>query len=83
MGLHVIAQAVRGLDDITESNARMVEVSVGSAERLREQARNLSEAVVGMRLRQGCADEARAMVEQATKLIQSVGAAQAIQRFIR
>jgi hypothetical protein len=50
---------------------------------LREQARHLSAAVISMKLRQGCADEARALVDKAVALIQGEGAASAIQRFHR
>jgi methyl-accepting chemotaxis protein len=80
-GLDEIAQAVRGLDDITQRNAQMVDVSVQSSERLRVQAANLSRAVSGMRLRQGCADEARALAERAVKLIDQVGPDEAVRRF--
>ncbi len=76
-----IAQAVRGLDDITQRNAQLVDVSAHSADTLRMQAGNLSGAVGSMRLRQGCADEARALVQQAVALIDAEGLDAAVRRF--
>ncbi|MEO6853581.1 MAG: methyl-accepting chemotaxis protein [Rhodoferax sp.] len=76
-----IAQAVRSLDDITQRNAQLVEVSARSAEKLRSQASNLSSTVISMRLRQGCADEARILVEKACALIASAGLGSAVRRF--
>ncbi|MBX3619794.1 MAG: hypothetical protein KF891_07400 [Rhizobacter sp.] len=72
---------MQSLDGITQSNARMVDSSVRSAERLREQARQLSASVVSMKLRQGCADEARALVDKAVTLIRNEGLAAATRRF--
>ncbi|HEY0820603.1 MAG TPA: methyl-accepting chemotaxis protein, partial [Rhizobacter sp.] len=80
-GLQGMEQSVQSLDGITQSNARMVDSSVKSAERLREQARQLSASVGTMKLRQGCADEARALVERAVSLIGSAGLAAAVGRF--
>jgi hypothetical protein len=75
-----IAGAVRDLERLTQDNAHMVEHAVGAAERLQRQAQGLSGSVDGMRLRQGCADEARTLVEQAVQLIQRSGLAAARQR---
>ncbi|WOB08845.1 methyl-accepting chemotaxis protein [Piscinibacter gummiphilus] len=80
-GLQGMEQSVQSLDGITRSNARMVDSSVKSAEKLREQARQLSAAVVSMKLRQGCADEARALVDKAVALIHSAGLPSAASRF--
>ncbi|HET7793808.1 MAG TPA: methyl-accepting chemotaxis protein [Rhizobacter sp.] len=82
-GLQGMEQSVQSLDGITRSNALMVDSSVRSAEKLREQARQLSSAVIAMKLRQGCADEARALVDKAVALIRSVGSSQAIASFHR
>jgi len=82
-GLQGMEQSVQSLDGITQSNALMVDSSVRSAERLREQARHLSAAVISMKLRQGCADEARALVDKAVALIQNEGATSAFARFHR
>ncbi|MET0335102.1 MAG: methyl-accepting chemotaxis protein [Rhizobacter sp.] len=81
VGLQGMEQSVQSLDGITQSNARMVDSSVKSAERLREQARQLSAAVVSMKLRQGCADEARTLVDNAVSLIHGAGLAAAVSRF--
>ncbi|MDO8252661.1 MAG: methyl-accepting chemotaxis protein [Rhodoferax sp.] len=76
-----IVQVVRSLDDITQRNAQLVDVSAQSADKLRAQAGNLLGAVIAMRLRQGCADEARALVEKAVALIQAEGLDAAVRRF--
>jgi methyl-accepting chemotaxis protein len=80
-GLHGMEQSVQSLDGITRSNALMVDSSVKSAERLREQARQLSASVGSMKLRQGCADEARVLVDKAVALIASAGLQAAVSRF--
>ncbi|CAG4897164.1 methyl-accepting chemotaxis protein [Paraburkholderia gardini] len=80
-GLLSIGQSVQSLNRITHSNAQMVDSSAHSAERLRQQSHQLSAAVISMKLRQGCADEARALVERAVALIRNEGAAAAIRRF--
>jgi methyl-accepting chemotaxis protein len=64
--LQEIAQAVATLDDITQHNARMAEGSVHTADQLRARAGRLSDGVQDMRLRQGCADEAKALAERAS-----------------
>lgn len=80
-GLRGMEQSVQSLDGITQSNALMVDSSVRSAETLRQQARQLSASVITMKLRQGCADEARELVDKAVALLKSAGAAAAIGRF--
>ena len=79
--LQEIAQAVETLDDITQHNARMAEGSVYTADQLRARAGRLSDGVQDMRLRQGCADEARAMAERAARLIDSAGGDEAVRQF--
>jgi archaellum component FlaC len=76
-----IAQVVRALDDITQRNAELVEVSTQSSSALHEQASNLAGSVVSMKLRQGCADEARALVEAAAQLVLTQGIEVAVPRF--
>lgn len=80
-GLQEIDQAVRSLDDLTQRNAQMVENTVHAAQTLRTQAQRLSSGVIHIRLRQGCADEARAMVERAVALIKAQGRSAAVSRF--
>ena len=82
-GLMEISAAVNSLDQLTQRNAQMVETSVHAASSLREQAQALSGGVVSMRLRQGCADEARALVERAVQAIRTEGFSPARDRFHR
>ncbi|WP_206951535.1 methyl-accepting chemotaxis protein [Trinickia acidisoli] len=81
--LRGIGQSVQGLDRITHSNAQMVETSLRAADRLRRQSRQLCGAVIDMRLRQGCADEARTLVERAAGLIEREGLVAAAGHFHR
>jgi hypothetical protein len=76
-----IAQAVVGIDRLTQRNAQLVAGSVQSADALRTQAQALKAGVASMRLRQGCADEARAMAERAAQCVRDAGAAEAARRF--
>jgi len=78
-GLRQVSQAVSGLDEITQRNAIMVEHHAQAAAQLNDRARQLAQAVANIRLRQGTADEAKALVEQAKALIgqRGLGAARA------
>jgi len=76
-----LAQAVAAIDRLTQRNAHLVAGSVASADALRRQAEALKTGVATMRLRQGCADEARAMAERAARCVRQLGVAQAAQRF--
>ena len=76
-----LAQAVSAIDRLTQRNAQLVAGSVASADALRRQAETLKTGVASMRLRQGCADEARAMAERAARCVRQLGVAQAAQRF--
>jgi len=80
-GLQEIARAVESIDDITRQFAQMVDGSVGTADGLRSRAAGLSDGVKTMRLRQGCADEAKAMAERAVRLLESVGLEEAVRQF--
>lgn len=64
-GLQQVSHSVGSLDEITRQNAAMVEHSASASLDLVARARRLTEAVGSIRLRQGSADEARAMVERA------------------
>jgi methyl-accepting chemotaxis protein len=79
--LQEISQAVATLDDITQRNAQMVEGTVDAAGRLHQRAADLDGAVAGMRLRQGCADEARALAEKAARFVDSAGPQEAVRQF--
>jgi methyl-accepting chemotaxis protein len=76
-----LAQAVSAIDRLTQRNAQLVAGSAASADALRRQAEALKTGVASMRLRQGCADEARAMAERAAQCVRQLGVAQAAQRF--
>ena len=80
-GLQEIAQAVESIDDITRHFAQMVDGSVDAADGLRLRAAGLSDGVKTMRLRQGCADEAKALAERAVRLIESAGLEEAARQF--
>jgi len=64
-GLSEITAAVRQLDQITQSNAQMVEHAVEQATRLEGRASTLSRAVSAFVLQQGTAEEAMALVQRA------------------
>lgn len=76
-----IAQAVHSVDTLTQRNALMVDDSVRAADALRQQAESLKRGVSTMRLRQGCADEARNMVQRAVRCIAEQGMQRAIALF--
>ena len=80
-GLQSLSEAVRHIDQLTQSNAILVDDSAQSAERLRTQADKLRSGVAWMRLRQGCADEARALCERAAETVQREGLDAAVRRF--
>ena len=76
-----IAQAVKGLDNITQRNGSMVDQALQATVGLRDRASNLSEAVAAIRLRRGTADEAFALVMRARDLIEQVGLSAAAAQF--
>jgi len=75
-----VTQALAGLDQITQENARMVDRAAEASAALRERAARLAEAVSAFRLRQGTADEAVAMIRRAMQRFQARGA-QALHEF--
>jgi Single Cache domain 2 len=72
-GLQQVSEAVGSLDQITQGNSAAVEATAQTAEGLLSRSRSLSDSVSHMKLRQGTADEARALVEQAAALVSRVG----------
>lgn len=82
-GLQEVTASIGNLDEITRNNARLVEESTTASGLLMERADALREAVVSMRLRQGSADEAQALVEKAVAHIAAVGRQQAVADFHR
>ena len=75
-----IHQAILGLDQITQQNAQMALTAANSCVRLIGQVDKVSQAVMYLKLRQGCADEARRMAIRAVQLIEQIGPEQAIKR---
>ncbi|MCK6423737.1 MAG: methyl-accepting chemotaxis protein [Burkholderiaceae bacterium] len=80
-GLQALSEAVSHIDQLTQRNVVLVDDSARSAERLRSQAEKLRAGVAWMRLRQGCADEARALCERAADTVQREGLDAAVRRF--
>jgi methyl-accepting chemotaxis protein len=78
--LREMGASVGSLDAITQQNAAMVEESTRASQELVQRAGLLSDAVASIRLRQGSADEALAMVERALALTHSLGVEAAFQK---
>jgi hypothetical protein len=78
-GLREMASAVGNLDEITRQNAALVDESRASSAALVDRAAALSQAVGSIRLRQGSADEARALVARAMQLVQQNGRSGALE----
>ncbi|MEN9889731.1 MAG: hypothetical protein RLY78_26 [Pseudomonadota bacterium] len=68
-----VSHSVEHLDQLTRQNAVMVDESSASSHELVSRAGSLSKAVGSIRLRQGSADEARALVDRALPLLQRQG----------
>ncbi len=69
-----MSEAIRGLDDITQENAAMVERTSSASTGLGQRAQKLAQTVSTFRLRQGTADEAYALVTRALALYKRRGA---------
>jgi methyl-accepting chemotaxis protein len=80
-GLQQVTQSVGDLNGITRENAALVEQSATASNALVDRAAMLRDAVGSMRLRQGSADEAKALVERAVQHIEMVGRQQALVDF--
>jgi chromosome segregation ATPase len=79
--LQQVTLTVGNLDEITRENAALVEESSTASNALVSRAGMLREAVSSMRLRQGSADEALAMVERAGEHVAQAGREQAFRDF--
>ena len=77
-GLEEVATNVGNLDEITRDNARLVDESNAASNALLERAEALRAAVASMRLRQGSADEAHALVDRALAHVEAVGRTQGL-----
>jgi signal transduction histidine kinase len=80
-GLAEITRTVGNLDEITRENAVLVQESSTASQALVARADKLRTAVGSMRLRQGSADEAMALLEQAKGHVAAVGRQQALLDF--
>jgi len=80
-GLGSVASTVGSLDELSRDNARALSQSAQASQTLVTQAVALGRSVQSVRLRQGSADEARAMVERARTFVQEVGRDAAIEAF--
>jgi methyl-accepting chemotaxis protein len=72
-GVAQVTSAVANLEQITQGNAGAASVANTTAQGLLHRASSLSAAVSHMKLRQGTADEARALVEKAAALTRQKG----------
>jgi methyl-accepting chemotaxis protein len=68
-----ISDAIRELDSITKSNSDMVENAKSASAGLEVRAAHLTSVVSAFKLRQGSADEARALVKNAMSLFSIYG----------
>ncbi|MCG2584319.1 methyl-accepting chemotaxis protein [Massilia sp. TS11] len=68
-----VAAAMAQIDELTQQNGAMVERAHASASGLENRADKLSEAVEHFQLRQGVAEEARQLVQQAAALVREQG----------
>lgn len=76
--LEQVNQSLVSLEDIAGENREAVEMAHQATDRLLERAASLSKSVQGMRLAQGSADEAQALLKRAAALIAEKGVAQAV-----
>jgi methyl-accepting chemotaxis protein len=72
-GLAQVSSSVGELDNLTKQNGEMVTESSAAADALVARAAALNDAVSSIRLRQGSADEAQALVRRALELIEAKG----------
>ncbi len=68
-----VHQTLEGLDEINRENSQAVALTRAATEQLTLRAASLSRSVQGIRLPQGSADEAQAMVDRAVALLRDVG----------
>jgi methyl-accepting chemotaxis protein len=73
--LEQVARSVGDLDAVTRDNAAIVEKSTAASRELVARAKVLTGAVSSIRLRQGSADEATALVGRALELVRANGLA--------
>lgn len=77
-GLAQVSQAIGNVDQITQQNAHTAHLAYEASQALAERAHALTATVARMRLRQGSADEARALVEKAQNVARRQGVTEAL-----
>lgn len=77
ISLAEVVQAVGDLDKVTVENSALVDRTSHRSSRLMQRSSDLGNAVTFIKLRQGTADEAMALVEKAMALVENVGYEQA------
>jgi len=82
-GLEDVTASIGNLDEITRQNAALVEESATASSELMQRAAMLRDSVASMRLRQGSADEAHALVDRALAHLAAAGREQALADFNR
>lgn len=73
IALAEVVQAVGDLDKVTVENSGLVDRTSHRSARLMQRSRDLGNAVTFIKLRQGTADEAMALVEKAKELVDEIG----------
>jgi methyl-accepting chemotaxis protein len=81
-GIREISSAIKQLDEITQSNAQMVERAVNQSGGLEVRGESLSHAIRSFKLQQGVAEEAMALVQRASDYRESCGSRDAFLRGI-
>ncbi len=76
-----VHQTLEGLDEINRENSQAVALTRAATEQLLLRAASLSRSVQGIRLPQGSADEAQALVDRAVGLLREVGLERALPTF--
>ncbi len=76
-----VHQTLEGLDEINRENSQAVALTRAATEQLMQRAASLSRSVQGIRLPQGSADEAQALVDRAVGLLHEVGLERALPTF--
>jgi hypothetical protein len=81
-GIREISLAIKQLDEITQSNAQMVERAVNQSGALEVRGESLSHAIRSFKLQQGVAEEAMALVQRASEYRERCGSRDAFLRGI-
>jgi methyl-accepting chemotaxis protein len=82
-GLDEVGSSLRAVQSLSRDHARSVVGAEEAARAMLDQSGALRDSVAGFRLRQGTADEARALVERALSRVAEVGWERAVEDFHR